>query len=126
MVSGTGIDLVCVARFRREQERRAENDFHDLFTRAEQAEFLAMPDRALGHAAVFASKEAVFKAIGTGKLGRMSWLDIEIGHADGRYTVALGGETASVAQEAGVHRVHLSLTHVDGQIVAWAVAEDRR
>jgi len=123
MVSGTGIDLVRVARFRREQQRRAGDDFHDLLTLAELAEFRDIPDRALAYAAVFASKEAVFKALGTGKIGRMSWLDIEIGRADGRYTVALGGETAAIAHDAGVRRVHLSLAHVDGQVVAWAVAE---
>ena len=123
MVSGTGIDLIGVARFRREQDARAEDAFHDLFTPAEQAEFRAIPDRALACAAVFASKEAVFKALGTGKIGRMSWLDIEIGRADGRYTVTLGGETASVAQAAGIERVHLSLTHVNGRFIAWALAE---
>ena len=123
MVSGTGIDLVRVAQFRREQERRADNDFHDLFTLAELAEFRVLPDAVVGYAAVFASKEAVFKSIGTGKVGCMSWLDIEIGRADGRYTVALRGETAAAAREAGIERVHLSMTHADGQIVAWAVAE---
>ena len=123
MVSGTGIDLVPVSLFRREEQRRAGDDFHDLFTADELAEFRAVKDPVLGYAAGFASKEAVFKAIGTGKIGGMSWHDVQIGREGGRYHVTLGGEAAAAAREAGIGRVHLSLTHAGGQIIAWAIAE---
>ena len=126
MISGTGIDLIEVVRFTREHARRAGDRFDDVFTPVELATCEAMPDPVLGYAAGFAAKEACFKAIGTGKVGRMSWHDIEIGRADGRYMVTLGGETAAVAREAGVGRLHLTLTHVEGQIVAWVVAESAR
>ena len=54
----------------------------------------------------YAAKEALFKALGTGKVGRMAWSDIEVAWPDGsaRPTMTLAGETAAVADGDGRDR----------------------
>jgi holo-[acyl-carrier protein] synthase len=155
MILGSGIDIIDIARVERELERRGSDGFDDVLTpdEIEACKRLAHPVR--GYAAGFAAKEACLKAIGTGKIGGMSWHDIVIARgagadadadadagadadADGdasvdagaapdagRYTVALRGETADVARALGVTEILLSLAGARTQIVAYAVAVGR-
>jgi holo-[acyl-carrier protein] synthase len=72
---------------------------------------------------VYAAKEALFKALGTGKTGRMAWSDIEIRGpgAEGRPEMTLSGETAAEAERTGVTGVHLALAGCRDYGVAWVV-----
>ena len=126
MILGSGIDLVEVARVERELARRGGDGFGDLFTEVERIRCGRCNRPAVAYARGFAAKEACFKAIGTGKVGRMSWLDIEVDDAGGRPAVSLTGETAEAAKHAGVTAVHLSFTRTGGQVLAWAVTEGTR
>jgi len=126
MILGSGIDLVEVARFEREFARRGGDDFDDLFTPAERARFRQRRRPLIGCAAHYAAKEACFKALGTGKVGQMSWHDLDIGVVDGRPSVTLSGETARIAREMGVDAVHLAWTRTRCRAVAWVVVSTRR
>jgi holo-[acyl-carrier protein] synthase len=121
MILGCGIDLVEVARIDRELVRRAGEDLDDVLTPTEMTRSQALRRPAIGYAAGFAAKEACFKALGTGKVGSMSWHDLEIGREEGRYTVALSGETAAVAQRLGVEEIHLSIASTRAEVVALVV-----
>ena len=121
MILGCGIDLVEVARFERECVRRDGDGFDDVLTPSEMSRSQALRRPVRGYAAGFAVKEACFKALGTGKVGSMSWHDIEVGREEGRYTVTLSGETAVVAQGLGIHETHVSLASTRAQVVALVV-----
>jgi len=121
-VCGVGVDAVDIDRFRRALGRRpalAER----LFTSAERDYASRVADPGPRLAARFAAKEAVMKALGVG-IGAASFLDVEVVRdASGRPAVALAGSAARLAEQAGVTRWHLSLTHTDLVAVASVVAE---
>jgi holo-[acyl-carrier protein] synthase len=74
-------------------------------------------------AARFAAKEAVLKALGTGKAGRIRWHDVEVVNEEsGRPTVRLDGAVAELAERDGVAGVEVSLTHTAELAIAQAVA----
>ena len=76
---------------------------------------------------LYAAKEALFKALGTGKVGRMAWHDVEIAwHAgSGQPAIALSAETARVAQTMGVVDVHVTMTNTRKIGAAWVVLAGR-
>ena len=76
----------------------------------------------------YAAKEALFKALGTGKVGRMAWHDVLIAWPAGasRPTVTLAGESAAVAERMGVAAVHLALAATRTLAVAWVIVEGAR
>ncbi|MDI9530344.1 MAG: holo-ACP synthase [Chloroflexota bacterium] len=72
---------------------------------------------------IFAAKEAVSKALGTG-IGRVSWQDIEILHApSGEPGVTLHGAALEAAQSRGLSKWAVSITHEGGMAAAIAVAQ---
>lgn len=71
---------------------------------------------------LFAAKEAVSKALGTG-IGFVAWQDIEILHAStGEPSVYLHHHAALVAQNKGLTEWAVSITHDRDKAVAVAVA----
>ena len=123
MILGSGVDLMEVARFEREAARRGDGLTEELFSASERAWCRRRRRAAEGYAMAYAAKEALFKALGTGKVGRMAWSDIEIAWpaAGGRPTVTLAGETTAVAAAMGVTAVHLALAVTKTLAVAWVV-----
>ena len=93
-----------------------------VFTDSERARLDGLcPERVSERAAgIFAAKEAVAKALGTGFSG-FGCADIEIlADANGRPYAALH---SGAAQLAGGAKVHLSISHDGGVAVAFAVLE---
>jgi holo-[acyl-carrier protein] synthase len=114
-----GIDLLEIERMERALERHprlAER----VFTAAEReyAAAKARPGRHL--AARFAAKEAVLKLIGTAD--GVDPREVEITHEDGRPVVRLSGLAATLAEEAGVGPIDVSLSHSGDHALAVAVA----
>jgi holo-[acyl-carrier protein] synthase len=73
---------------------------------------------------LFAAKEAVLKALGTGWSGGVWFRDVEIVRAAaGGPTVRLHDGALRRAQALGVERVHVSITHERGHAAAVAVLE---
>lgn len=73
-------------------------------------------------AGLWAAKEAVSKALGTG-FREFGPRDICIGHdAHGAPTVTLMGRAAQVACERGITHVKVSISHAGGMAVACAAA----
>jgi holo-[acyl-carrier protein] synthase len=71
-------------------------------------------------AARFAAKEAVLKLIGTAD--GVDPRSVEISHRDGRPVVRLSGLAATLASEAGVGPIDISLSHSGDHALAVAVA----
>jgi holo-[acyl-carrier protein] synthase len=129
VILGCGVDLVEVARFEQEVARRGDGLVDELFTAGELAWCRRRRRRraAEGLAMGYAAKEALFKAIGTGKVGRMAWSDIEVAWPAGaeRPGVTLTGETAAEAERIGVTTVHLALASCLEFGIAWVVVAGR-
>jgi holo-[acyl-carrier protein] synthase len=117
-----------VARFEHEVARRGDSLIEELFSAGERAWCRRRKRAAEGYAMAYAAKEALFKALGTGKVGRMAWSDVVIGWPDGstRPEVALSGETAAVAKSLGTAKVHLAMAATREHAVAWVIVEGAR
>ena len=104
----------------------AIRDFGDryldrVYTRAEQE--AGRLGGAASLAARFAAKEAVLKALGAG-LGACKFVEIEVVRAEsGAPDVVLHGAAVTLATDAGVRRLHLSLTHTEARATAFVIAE---
>ncbi len=122
MIIGIGIDLVDIDRFRRSLERTPSMR-RRLFTAGELEYVAPQRDDAASLAARFAAREAVMKALGLG-LGAFGFHDVWVERAEsGAPTLAVSGTALRLAEDAGVRRWHLSLTHSDTTAGAYVVAE---
>ena len=119
---GIGTDLVDLDRFR-DALARTPGLVPRLFCADEQAYAERRNDPTERYAARFAAKEAVMKALGVG-LGACEFTDIEVVRDDdsGAPAVALHGRARQLADEAGVSRWLLTLSHSDPTAHAIAVA----
>ena len=118
---GIGVDLVEVDRMRAALAR-TPTLARRLFTDGEREYATAARDPAERFAARFAAKEAVLKALGVG-LGAADWHDIEVVRApSGAPTVRITGRALALADDAGVTRWLLTLTHTHRTAEAVAVA----
>ena len=111
-IVGVGTDVVEIDRFAAALERRprlAER----CFTPAEAADCLSRRFPPQHFAARFAAKEAVGKALG---IGMTRWREVEVVRGRGAPSIALHGRYRARAEQLGVVRVHVSLTH--GRVAA--------
>ena len=117
MIVGVGIDVVDIARFVR-QVQRTPRLLERLFGDGERG----LPPESL--AARFAAKEALAKSLGA-PVG-LVWRDVVVEREQGhRPEVVVKGSAKKIADEMGVERFHLSLSHDAGIASAVVVAEGR-
>ena len=115
MIVGVGIDVVDVARFIATVERVPALR-ERLFTPDERD----LPDASL--AARFAAKEAIAKALGAP--AGMRWQDATVRRVVGQQPVVeVTGTVQARADELGISRFHLSISHDAGIASALCVAE---
>jgi len=120
MIIGIGADLIDAARF---DGLEANVRLMDrLFTEDEKIYIGKKGYRSA--AGLFAAKEAAVKAVGTGFAG--FWpRDVEITRDEyGKPGVAFHGKAKKLADERGVKKMHVSITHTDASAAAFAVATD--
>jgi len=121
-VVGVGVDLVEVARLQRAEARWGRVFLERVFTPRELADAGGGAARSQRLAVRFAAKEAVFKALGTGRPA-LGWRDVEIvRETSGRPRVVLSGRASALARQCGVTEVLVSLSHVGTLALAEAVA----
>lgn len=125
MLAGIGLDLCEIARMIKAIERPHFVD--RVFTAAEAERIRAASGVRRGEiaAGLFAAKEAVSKALGTGLAG-IGLSDIEITPDDaGRPLCALGGKAHDRARALCGERftVWVSITHEAGMAAATAILE---
>lgn len=121
VIVGVGVDIVGLARFRRQAERVPEmlqRVFHDeeLWTRSGRR-------RGWGAlAGCFAAKEAVAKVLGAPP--GIDWRDTRVsGDGGSEPTLSLSGRSAVAAESLGILRWRLSIGHGTGFAYATAIAE---
>lgn len=122
LIRGIGVDIVDLARIEAVVERFGQRFVQRILTEREIA-LLSNPVPLHSLAGRFASKEAVAKALGSGIAG-FSWHDIEVlRHENGDPWVQLHRGAKAIAQQRGVSKVWVSLSHERTHAVASAVAE---
>jgi holo-[acyl-carrier protein] synthase len=109
---GLGIDAIDIGRFRAVLARRPALATR-LFTDDERAYARRRADPAPSLAARFAAKEAAMKALGVG-LGAFGWKDVEVlTSVAGRPSLSVRGAAAALADDQGVEKWQVSLTHTE-------------
>ena len=95
-----------------------------LFTAIELDYVAPQADPVPSLAVRFAAREAVMKSLGLG-LGAFGFHDVWVERSDsGAPFLQITGKALGLAEQAGVRRWHLSLTHSDLVAAAYVIAED--
>jgi holo-[acyl-carrier protein] synthase len=120
-IVGIGVDAVDIERFRRSLERTPSMR-ERLFTSVELEYVRPKSDPVPSLAARFAAREAVMKSLGVG-LGAFGFHDVWVERAaSGAPNLVVTGPARVLADAAGVHTWHLSITHTDIVAIAYVVA----
>jgi len=124
VIAGIGVDIVDIARIQAMLDRYGERFLARVYTEAETAYAMGGANRAERLAGRFAVKEAVMKALGTGKSQGILWRDVETlrGHL-GKPEVRLHGQALNWATLRGFGAAHVSITHDGGKAVAFVILE---
>lgn len=114
-----GIDIIEVARIEATEKKFGQRFLDRVFTDREISFCEKRKNRCEAYAARFACKEAILKAIGTGKSPGIRWKDMEI-IDDGHHApiVKLKGKVREIV---GSNKIILSLSHIKEYAVAVAL-----
>ncbi len=125
MIVGIGVDTVDMERVKRLVKEYGQRFMDRVFTEGEIEYALRSVVRSHERlAGRFAIKEAVMKALGTGKSGGILWKDVEtLRGPKGEPRVALHGRAREYADRAGVKLVHASITHDGKMVVGFVILE---
>ncbi len=122
MIVGVGIDVCDIARM---EKQLTDGRFLARFFSMEEQEYIENKGKAAAQtmAGIFAAKEALVKALGTGfTLGTIQ--DICVLHDKyGAPYYDLRGEFALHASQRNITNLHLSISHDGGVAAAIAIAE---
>ena len=129
MVLSVGVDMVEVERIQKAlEDSRIGKRFRERVFTANEIQYCEKKRRGRyeSYAGRFAAKEAVMKALGRGWGSKVSWLDIEVARArSGKPEIVLHNKTARLAEQLGIRRWSLSITHTEQHGLAFVVAEDQ-
>lgn len=124
MIFGLGIDILEVSRMEKQILNESEGFVKRVFTEVEISYCEQKRNRSQHYAARFASKEAFFKAIGTGWRHGLTWQDIEIfNDALGKPGILLRGKAKTFIEENQIKNIHLSISHSKEIAVAVVILE---
>ena len=111
-VVGIGLDLVKIDRVRALAERWQERFLNRVFTEAERQHCLRKASPYASLAGRFAVKEALLKALGTGWISGIRWVDIQVlNDSSGRPVATVDSQVQALLQKTGVTGIHISLSH---------------
>jgi holo-[acyl-carrier protein] synthase len=128
MLLSTGVDLVEVERIQKAlEDSRIGMRFRDRVFTAKEIQYCEKKRRGRyeSYAGRFAAKEAVMKALGSGWGSKVCWLDIEVVRLrSGKPEILLHDKTARLAEQLGIRRWSLSITHTGQHGLAFVTAQD--
>lgn len=124
MIVSIGVDSIAIQRIDDLWQRSGDRFLARVFTERERDYCLGKHHPAESFAARFCAKEAIMKCLGTGWSLGIAFHQIEVVRDErGAVGVQLHGFAAELAQQRGIQRIHLSLTHTGEQATAFAIAE---
>jgi len=121
MIIGLGNDIIEIGRVRKAVAKKFFKD--KVFTEIEQKYCESRgKNSAASYAARFAAKEAFFKALGTGIILPLTDVEI-INDEHGAPKINLRGRATTLAEEKGVGKISLSLSHAHDFATAICILE---
>ncbi|MCA9774226.1 MAG: holo-ACP synthase [Myxococcales bacterium] len=124
MIVGLGIDVEEIERLEAALARSGPKIAERLFTEREREDALGLKNASEFLTGRYAAKEALFKALGTGVSGGITWRDAEVTNAPGGAPeIRIQGRAREVFDERGARRVWLSITHTGRTAAAVVVLE---
>lgn len=122
MIIGIGTDVIEIERIEK-ATHKTDTFFNKIYTTREQSYYRESHKRVETLAGLFAAKEAISKALGTGFRG-FSASDIEIVPNElGKPEAYLYGEAKILANSLGICKIHVSISHCKAYATAFAIAE---
>jgi len=119
MIVRSGIDTIEISRLEKIPSSIRARFIERVYT---TKEITQAKDHNNILAGLFAAKEAVSKALGTG-IGHVAWRDIEILHLNtGQPIIHLHGNAKKTANELGLVEWSISISHDRSKAIAVAVA----
>jgi holo-[acyl-carrier protein] synthase len=123
MIIGIGTDIVRIRRIQSAMEEYGAKFLERCFTAAERDRAESRPNPVAAYARLFAAKEALLKALGTGMREGLAWHDWQIlPDAHGAPGVSVTGGAARILGEDPLN-IRLSMSDDDDYAVAFAVIE---
>ena len=125
MILGLGADLVDAGSVTQELSRGEWQADQGIFTLEEIRYCSTAPNPAPHYAACFAAKEAAMKALAVRADDLALFREVEIVQGSGSgYKIILHDRLEAAAEQLGVRRIRLSITHAAGQAGAVVILED--
>ena len=123
-VVGVGVDIIRISRVRKVFDEHGERFLRRVFLEDEISYIMKAPSKFYERiASTFSSKESVFKTVGMRR--PIIFRDIQIIRTP-QPSAVLHGITKKTADERGIEKILLSITH-DGDIcITFAIALGRR
>ena len=121
MIIGIGTDIIEVDRVAKaiSQEAFKKKVFSD-----REIAYCETQKKEESFAARFAAKEAFFKALGTGWRDGMGITEVEIlNDSLGKPEIHLSGKAKEVFEQKGGTHIHVSLSHIKTQAIAYVILE---
>ena len=125
-ILGIGTDIIECPRIGKMIEHHGELFLRRVYTERE-IRYCQARKHAIEHfAGRWAAKEAILKAMGTGRSHGIAWTNIEVrnGH-DGRPQVLVCGAARETAVERGIGDILVSISHCRTYATAYAIALGR-
>lgn len=120
----TGVDIVDIYRIKNILKNRREEFYNRLFTEREISYIKDKKHSPKTVAAIFAGKEAVSKALGTG-IGQVGWKDLEILHDEnGKPYVVLSKKAAGLSKKLRIDTFDISISHEERYAIAFVIGYD--
>ena len=122
MITGSGIDIVEIARFKNAKKKHGNVFLNKIFTENEIQYSKKRRFQDQHFAARFAAKEAVLKAFGDNIAKIHNWRDIEIlNDKSGRPYIKFHGSAKRLKTKVKIKNVILSMAHCKDHAVATAI-----
>jgi holo-[acyl-carrier protein] synthase len=125
-ILGIGTDIVECPRIGKMIEQHGEIFLRRVYTERE-IRYCQARKHAIEHfAGRWAAKEAILKAMGTGRSRGIAWTHVEVRNApDGRPRVMICGAAREVARQRNIGEILVSISHCRTYATAYALATGR-
>lgn len=117
----TGVDIVNVNRIKKILLKKRDAFYNKIFTEKEIDYIEKKGHKATTISGLFAAKEAVSKAIGTG-IGDLAWKDIETLHEEsGKPYINFSEKGKKIIETLNIIEMDLSISHERDYAIAFVV-----
>jgi holo-[acyl-carrier protein] synthase len=125
-ILGIGTDIIECPRIGKMIEQHGELFLRRVYTERE-IRYCQSRKHAIEHfAGRWVAKEAILKAMGTGRSQGIAWTHIEVRNGEqGRPQVRIGGAARETARERGIGDILVSISHCRTYATAFALALGR-